>query len=73
MPSTGPFSVKIDFHGAYLVADRGHLCSACMSDGEVAGQVRRLKKYLDQVAVEMRQAIKDREGMPVFDKRDVVD
>ena len=73
MSSTGPFTVKIDVHGAYVVADRGHLCSACLSDGEVAGQVRRLKKYLDQVAVEMKQAIKDREGRPVVDKRDVVD
>ena len=40
MPETGPFSFKIDIHGAYVVADQERLHSACKADGEVDFHVR---------------------------------
>ena len=66
MPETGPFSFKIDIHGAYVVADQQRLHSACKADGEVDFHVRQLKKYLDQAAAQMKQAIKDDEDKPVL-------
>lgn len=66
MPETGPFSFKIDIHGAYAVADQKRLHPACKADGEVDFHVRRLKECLDQVAAQMKQAIKDDEDRPIL-------
>lgn len=66
MPETGPFSVEIDIHGAYVVAGRSNLCSGCMSDVEVDAQIRLLKERLDRVAAEMKRKIKQQEGKPVL-------
>ena len=66
MPETGPFSFKIDIHGAYVVADQERLHPACKADGEVDFHVGQLKKYLDQVAAQMKLAIKDDEDKPVL-------
>ena len=59
MPETGPFSFKIDVHGACVVSDRYLLHSACKSDGEVDFHIRQLKEYLDRVGAQMKQAVKD--------------
>lgn len=66
MPETGPFSFKIDIHGACVVADQEHLHTACKADGEVDFHVRQLKEYLDQVAAQMKQAIKDDKDRPIL-------
>ena len=66
MPETGPFSFKIDIHGAYVVSDQERLHPACKADGEVDFHVRQLKEYLDQVAAQMKQAIKDDEDKPIL-------
>ena len=66
MPETGPFSFEIDIHGACVVADRDRLHPACRADGEVDFHVRQLKEYLDRVAAQMKQAIKDDEEKPIL-------
>ncbi len=66
MPETGPLSFDSDIHGARVVADRPNLHPACKSDGEVDCHIRQLKKYLDRVAAQMKQAIKDDKEKPIF-------
>ena len=66
MSETGPFSFEIDIHGACVVADRPRLHPACKSDREVDFHVRQLKEYLDRVAAQMKQAIKDDEDKPIL-------
>ena len=66
MPETGPFSFKIDIHGAYVVADQERLHPACKADEEINFHVRQLKENLDQVAAQMKQAIKDDEDKPIL-------
>ena len=66
MPETGPFSFEIDIHGAYVVADQKRLHPASKADGEIDFHVRQLKEYLDQVAAQMKQAIKDDKDKPIL-------
>ena len=66
MPETSPFSFEIDIHGACVIADRERLHPACKADGEVDSHVRQLKEYLDQVAAQMKQAIKDAKDKPIL-------
>ena len=66
MPETGPFSFKIDIHGAYVVVDQERLHPACKADKEVDFHVRQLKEYLDQVSAQMKQAIKDDNDKPIL-------
>ena len=69
MPETGPFSFEIDIHGAYVVADRERRHPACKADGEVDFHVRQLKEYLDRVAAQMKQAIKDDEDKLILSQK----
>ena len=66
MPETGPFSFEIDIHGTCVVADKERLHPACKADGEVDFHVRQLKEYLDRVAAQMKQAIKEDKDKPIL-------
>ena len=66
MLETGPFTYKSDIHGAYVVADQERLHPACKADGEVDFHVSQLKEYLDQVAAQMKKAIKDDQDKPIL-------
>lgn len=60
------FDYEIDIQGAHVVVVRKPLCSRCLSDGEVDGQIRLLKDDLDRVAKEMKAAIRKQAAQPLF-------
>ena len=66
MSDTFPFSFEHNSpSGACVIAMRERLHSRCLSVGEVDANIKRLKDCLDQVAVQMKQSIKEQEGKPI--------
>ena len=60
------FSFEIDLRGARVVAAREPICSCCLTDTEVDYQIRELKANLDDVAKQMKSAIRKQQRQPLF-------
>ena len=58
MSETWPFSFEIDVHGAVAIADKQRLHPASLSEEQIDTEIGRLKECLDQVATQMKQAVK---------------
>ncbi|MCY4218955.1 MAG: hypothetical protein OXE56_06760 [Gammaproteobacteria bacterium] len=67
MSETGPFSYHNDvLSGVHVISDRKNLHPYCLSDAEVDFHIGQLKRYLDQVSVEMKRAIRERKGEAIL-------
>jgi hypothetical protein len=70
--SVAKFGYGVGVGGAYVVPTPGipgQLCPGCMTEDEVDQQIQRLKDDLDDVAWQMKKAIRDR-GPSLLPKRD---
>jgi len=68
MPRPRPFDFQINNHGARIEVTRTPLHSACLTDDEVDNQIDNLKRELDSLAAEMKQAIIKQREKPPFGK-----
>ena len=66
MSNKFPFDFEIDIHGARVIVTREALHPACLSDTEVDYNISELKKNLDQLAIEMKRAIKEQRKEPLL-------
>lgn len=83
MATAGPFDFDTDIHGARVIvihparhpADRRQtpLHPACANDDEVDFHVGALKDQLDQLAIAMKQAIREQAKKPLFSGRGSTD
>ena len=60
------FGFEIDMRGARVVATREPICSCCLADSEVDYQIQAMKENLDQVAKQMKSAIREQQKAPLF-------
>lgn len=83
LATAGPFDFDTDIHGARVIvihparhpADRRQtpLHPACANDDEVDFHVGVLKDQLDQLAIAMKQAIREQAKKPLFSGRGSTD